>query len=286
VARTDVTSTDVTSTDVTSTETTVSNSADHTEPILVAEHIRRSFGGLNAANVDHLDVPQGQIIALIGPNGAGKTTLFNVLTGFEHADSGKWTFQGRQITGQPPYQIAREGMVRTFQLARALARMSVLDNMKLAAADQRGERFFAALVGPLWRAQEHRIEARALELLEWVGLARHRDDYAGTLSGGERKLLELGRAVMAEPGLLMLDEPTSGVNPALTDDLLDRIGSLREQGVTVLFVEHDMEVVTRISDGAVCMAQGRVIAEGTPAEVVSDPAVVDAYVGTYHGERS
>jgi neutral amino acid transport system ATP-binding protein len=276
----------MTRTDVTRTEAPVSPSADRADPILVAEGVRRSYGGLSAANVDHLEVPEGRIIALIGPNGAGKTTLFNVLTGFEHADSGRWTFQGRQITGQPPYQIARKGMVRTFQLARALARMTVLDNMKLAAGNQRGERFFVALVRPFWRAQERLTELRALELLEWVGLARHRDDYAGTLSGGERKLLELGRALMADPALLMLDEPTSGVNPALTEGLLDRIGSLRAQGVTVVFVEHDMEVVTRISDGAVCMAEGRVIAEGTPAEVVGDPAVVDAYLGTHHGERA
>jgi neutral amino acid transport system ATP-binding protein len=257
-----------------------------TEPILVAEHVRRSFGGVCAADVEHLDVPEGRIVALIGPNGAGKTTLFNVLTGFEHADSGRWTFEGQEIMGQPPYQIAREGMVRTFQLPRALARMTVLDNMKLAAARQRGERFLAALVRPIWRAQERHVEARALELLEWLGLAPLRNDYGGTLSGGQRKLLELGRAVMAEPGLLMLDEPTSGVNPALTDTLLDRIGALREQGVTVLFVEHDMDVVTRISDGVVCMAQGRVIAKGTPAEVVADPAVVNAYLGTHHGERA
>jgi neutral amino acid transport system ATP-binding protein len=257
-----------------------------TEPILVAEHVRRSFGGICAADVEHLDVPEGRIVALIGPNGAGKTTLFNVLTGFEHADSGRWTFEGQEIMGHQPYQIAREGMVRTFQLPRALARMTVLDNMKLAAARQRGERFLAALVRPIWRAQERHVEARALELLEWLGLAPLRNDYGGTLSGGQRKLLELGRAVMAEPGLLMLDEPTSGVNPALTDTLLDRIGALREQGVTVLFVEHDMDVVTRISDGVVCMAQGRVIAEGTPAEVVTDPAVVNAYLGTHHGERA
>jgi neutral amino acid transport system ATP-binding protein len=257
-----------------------------TEPILVAEHVRRSFGGICAADVEHLDVPEGRIVALIGPNGAGKTTLFNVLTGFEHADTGRWTFQGQEIMGHTPYQIAQEGMVRTFQLARALARMTVLDNMKLAAANQRGERFFVALVRPIWRAQERHVEARALELLEWLGLAPLRNDYAGTLSGGQRKLLELGRAVMAEPALLMLDEPTSGVNPALTDTLLDRIGALREQGVTVLFVEHDMDVVTRISDGVVCMAQGRVIAEGTPAEVVTDPTVVNAYLGTHHGERA
>jgi neutral amino acid transport system ATP-binding protein len=265
---------------------TLADATGGSPPILEADHVRRSFGGLAAVDVEHLDVPGGRIVALIGPNGAGKTTFFNVLTGFERADRGRWTFEGQQLTGQPPYRIAQAGMVRTFQLPRALARMTVLDNMKLAAQGQRGERFFVALVRPIWRAQERQVEARAIELLEWLGLAALRDDYAGTLSGGQRKLLELGRAVMAEPALLMLDEPTAGVNPALKQSLLDRIHTLRAQGMTVLFVEHDMDVVTRISDGVVCMAEGRVIAEGTPGEVVSDTAVVDAYLGTHHGEQS
>jgi neutral amino acid transport system ATP-binding protein len=265
---------------------TLADATGGSPPILEADHVRRSFGGLAAVDVEHLEVPGGRIVALIGPNGAGKTTFFNVLTGFERADRGRWTFEGQQLTGQQPYRIAQAGMVRTFQLPRALARMTVLDNMKLAAQRQRGERFFVALVRPIWRAQERQVEARAIELLEWLGLAALRDHYAGTLSGGHRKLLELGRAVMAEPALLMLDEPTAGVNPARKQSLLDRIHTLRAQGMTVLFVEHDMDVVTRISDGVVCMAEGRVIAEGTPGEVVSDTAVVDAYLGTHHGEQS
>jgi len=253
-----------------------------TEPILVAEHIQRSFGGVRAVDVDHLEVPGGRIVALIGPNGAGKTTLFNILTGFEHTGSGRWTFQGQQLTGQPPYRIARAGMVRTFQLPRVLARMTVLDNMKLAGANQRGERFFIALVRPAWRAQEQRLEARALELLEWLGLARLRDDYAGTLSGGQRKLLEFARALMREPAIVMLDEPMAGVNPALGLELLDHMRMLRAtEGLTFLLIEHDLEVVMAVSDVVHVMNQGRVIATGPPEQVRRDPTVIDAYLGTH-----
>ncbi|HEU5302653.1 MAG TPA: ABC transporter ATP-binding protein [Acidimicrobiia bacterium] len=251
------------------------------DAILEARGMRRSFGGLIAVDVDEFHVPRGQILGLIGPNGAGKTTFFNLLTGFERADDGSWVFDGRDLTGKPSYRIARAGMVRTFQIPKALSKMTVLDNMKLAAPHQRGERFFAALARPLWISQDHAIETRALELLDWVGLADKRSDYAGTLSGGQRKLLELGRSMMTAPRLLMLDEPTAGVNPALTETLLERIQSLKDEGMTVLFVEHDMDVVTTISDRVVCMAEGSIISEGTAREVVSDPAVIDAYLGRH-----
>ncbi|MBM3671848.1 MAG: ABC transporter ATP-binding protein [Actinobacteria bacterium] len=254
--------------------------------ILQARGMRRAFGGLVAVDVESFSVMRGSITALIGPNGAGKTTLFNVLTGFERADHGEWTFDDRDVSGWPAYRIARAGMVRTFQIPKALARMSVLENMKLAAQTQRGEGFFPALLRRLWCDEEARIEARGVELLEWVGLAKQRDDYAGTLSGGQRKLLELGRALMTNPRLVMLDEPTAGVNPALTEQLLDRIRSVRDEGATVLFVEHDMDVVGSISDRVICMAQGSVIAEGTAAEVVADPQVIDAYLGERHGEAA
>jgi branched-chain amino acid transport system ATP-binding protein len=254
------------------------------EPILVADDVRRAFGGLVAVDVEHFEVPAGEIVALIGPNGAGKTTFFNLLTGFERADSGTWSFEGANLSGKPAYRIARAGMVRTFQIPRALARLTVLDNVKLAAPRQRGEHFFPALARPAWRAQDRDVEVRALEMLEWVGLGAMCDEYAGTLSGGQRKLLELARALMADPRLVMLDEPTAGVNPALTEQLLDRITGLRGRGLTVLFVEHDMDVVASISNRVVCMAQGAVIADGTPSEVVRDQAVIDAYLGT-HGTR-
>lgn len=257
-----------------------------TEPILVAHDVRKSFGGLLAVDVERFEVPRGAIVALIGPNGAGKTTFFNVLTGFERRNTGAWRFDGVALEGKSPHVIARAGMVRTFQIPKALARMTVLDNMMLAAPHQRGERFLVSLTRRSWRQQEAEVETRALELLDWVGLVAKRSDYAGTLSGGQRKLLELGRALMADPRLVMLDEPTAGVNPTLTATLLERITDLRDRGLTVVFVEHDMDVVASISDRVVCMAEGSVIAEGSHHEVVSNPAVIDAYLGREHGERA
>jgi neutral amino acid transport system ATP-binding protein len=254
------------------------------DEILVVRGVRRTFGGLLAVNVEYLAIERNSITALIGPNGAGKTTLFNLLTGFDRADGGSWRFDGVDLTSKPAYRVARAGMVRTFQLTKALARLTVLDNMLLAAPDQKGERMLAAL-GRVWRGQERENERRALELLERYQLADKRDDHAGTLSGGQRKLLEMARALMVDPKLVMLDEPMAGVNPVLVQSLLDHIRELRDEGRTVVFVEHDMDVVMNISDRVVCMAEGRVIADAPPAQIVTDPAVIDAYLGAHHGER-
>ena len=253
------------------------------DPILVIDGVRRSFGGLLAVDVDHLEVQRGVITALIGPNGAGKTTLFNLLTGFDKADGGRWSFDGRAIAGAPPHRIAQFGMVRTFQLTKALARLTVLENMKLGAVHQRGERFFPAVVRTLWREQEREIEARAERLLEQFNLAHMRDEYAGTLSGGQRKLLELARALMVEPRLVMLDEPMAGVNPALTQLVLEHVVALRDANMSVVFVEHDMDVVMTISDWVVCLGEGSVIAEGPPDSIVANSEVIDAYLGSEHG---
>jgi neutral amino acid transport system ATP-binding protein len=252
------------------------------DPILVGEDIVRRFGGLTAVDVDHVEVQRGVITALIGPNGAGKTTFFNVLTGFDQPDSGQWEFNGRSLKGVPAYRVSRMGMVRTFQLTKALSRLSVMENMRLGATGQRGESLLRAMFAPLWRPQEIANTDRALALLERFKLDTKADDFAGSLSGGQRKLLEMARALMVEPELVMLDEPMAGVNPALKQSLLGHVKSLRDDGMTVLFVEHDMDMVRDISDWVIVMAQGRLISEGPPDSVMSDQRVIDAYLGAHH----
>ncbi|GLI26771.1 ABC transporter ATP-binding protein [Agromyces rhizosphaerae] len=252
------------------------------EPILTADGLVRRFNGLVAVDVDHLEVPRGRITALIGPNGAGKTTTFNLLAGFDRPDEGRWSFDGRDIHHLPAHRIARLGMVRTFQLTRVLGRLSVLDNMLLGAGDQPGEQLRRALLPWTWRAARAEATERAHELLARFTLDAKAGDLAASLSGGQRKLLEMARALMARPTLLMLDEPMAGVNPALTQSLLDHVLALRDEGITVLFVEHDMHVVKHIADHVIVMADGRVIAEGAPREVLTDDRVVDAYLGSHH----
>jgi neutral amino acid transport system ATP-binding protein len=252
------------------------------DPILVADGIRRNFGGLTAVAVDHVEFQRGRITALIGPNGAGKTTFFNLLTGFDEPDEGRWVFDGEEMNGIAAYKTARLGMVRTFQLTKSLTRLPVIENMKLGATGQRGENVFRGLFRPLWGSQEKEIEAKADGLLERFRLAHMRDEFAGNLSGGQRKLLEMARALMADPRLIMLDEPMAGVNPALTQSLLGHVKSLREEGRTVIFVEHDMDVVRDISDWVVVMAEGSIIAEGPPSSIGANQQVIDAYLGAHH----
>ena len=254
------------------------------DPILVVDDVSRSFGGLRAVDVSHLEVERGLITSVIGPNGAGKTTLFNLLTGFDDADSGTWTLDGVPLHRKHPHTVARSGMVRTFQLTKALAKMTVLDNLMLGAVEQTGEGMISALLPFRWRAQEREVRARAEDLLERFRLAHMRDEYAGTLSGGQRKLLEMARALMVEPKVVLLDEPMAGVNPALVQALLAHVTGLRDEGVTVIFIEHDMDVVMGISDWVVCLAEGTVISEGLPEAVGSDPRVIDAYLGSRHDE--
>ena len=251
------------------------------DPILVADNITRRFGGLTAVDVDHLEVQRGVITALIGPNGAGKTTFFNLLTGFDKPNTGNWSFNGRSLKGVSAYKVARMGMIRTFQLTKVLAKLTVIENMRLGATGQRGERFLPGMLG-LWKDQEAANTRKADALLDRFLLAKKREDFAGSLSGGQRKLLEMARALMADPELVMLDEPMAGVNPALKQSLLGHVKSLRDEGRTVLFVEHDMDMVRDISDWVVVMAQGKIIAEGPPESVMGNQKVIDAYLGAHH----
>ena len=252
------------------------------DPAIVVDGVTRTFGGLTAVSVDHLEIQRGGITGLIGPNGAGKTTLFNLLTGFDQPNTGTWSYDGRPLGSLKPHQVARLGVVRTFQLTKALSRLTVLQNMLLGAQGQRGESFLRALVPGTWRAQENANTERAMDLLQRFKLDAKKDDFAGTLSGGQRKLLEMARALMSDPQVVMLDEPMAGVNPALTQSLLGHVKDLREQGMTVIFVEHDMDVVRDISDWVVVMAAGRIIAEGPPESISQNQAVVDAYLGAHH----
>jgi branched-chain amino acid transport system ATP-binding protein len=263
------------------------------DSILTVDHITRQFGGLIAVDVNHLEVQRGAITALIGPNGAGKTTFFNLITGFDRPSSAKaliggpeevasWQFNGKSLASTSSHRVARAGMVRTFQLTKALSAMTVLENMMLGASTQSGERLALSLARPVWRPKEREIQAQAEELLQRFKLYEKRKDYAGSLSGGQRKLLEMARALMSNPAMIMLDEPMAGVNPALTQSLLGHIQDLRDQGTTVLFVEHDMHVVRHISDWVVVMAEGKIVAEGQPENVMKNQAVIDAYLGSHH----
>jgi neutral amino acid transport system ATP-binding protein len=254
------------------------------EPILRVEDVVLRFGGVKAVDGATLSVEPGKITALIGPNGAGKTSLFNAVTGFYRPNSGSIVFDGREIAGKRPHAVARQGLVRTFQLTKALAKMSVMDNMMLAAPNQAGEKMFAPWITP-WvvRRQEKENRAKAVELLELFNLAEKRDDYAATLSGGQRKLLELARALMMEPRMILLDEPMAGINPTLGARLLEHVGKLRDDGMTFVLVEHDMDVVMRVSEHVIVMANGRVITEGTADEVRKNQQVIDAYLGTGGG---
>ena len=254
------------------------------DPILTADNIRREFGGIVAVDVDHFEVHKGSITALIGPNGAGKTTFFNLLTGFDQPNSGQWNFNGKAMNGVASHRTAALGMVRTFQLTKSLTKLSVIENMRLGATDQKGEKWWNGLFAAVWKGQEAEITRRADELLTRFKMDHMRDEYAGSLSGGQRKLLEMARALMTNPTLVMLDEPMAGVNPALKQSLNQHIRGLRDDGMTVLFVEHDMDMVHDISDWVIVMAEGRIIAEGTPDDISSNPAVIDAYLGTRQGQ--
>ena len=252
---------------------------------MVADNVRRTFGGLTAVDVEHVEIQRGVITGLIGPNGAGKTTFFNLLTGFDQPDEGHWSFKGKSLKGIPAYRVARLGMVRTFQLTKVLSRLTVIENMRVGATGQQGETPAARRCSRRCGAARRRpTPTGPMPCSSGSCSIKKREDFAGSLSGGQRKLLEMARALMVEPELVMLDEPMAGVNPALKQSLLGHVKSLRDEGRTVLFVEHDMDMVRDISDWVIVMAQGKIIAEGPPDSVMGDQRVIDAYLGAHHDQ--
>ena len=249
---------------------------------LQVDGLRKTFGGITAVDDASFRVERGTLTGLIGPNGAGKSTTFNLITGMLRPDAGTVTFDGEDITGQKPHAIANRGLVRTFQIARELQEMTVLENLMLAPKDQRGEALWRS-VTPGFRGdvveQEEELLERVWDVIEFFDIDHIADEYAGNLSGGQRKLLELARALMVDPEMLLLDEPFAGVNPTLEEKLLDRIHDLTEQGYTFLLVEHDMDLIMENCEHVIVMHQGKVLASGTPAEIRNDERVVEAYLG-------
>lgn len=249
-------------------------------PLLTAGGLIKNFGGICAVDNVSIEVEKGSITGLIGPNGAGKTTLFNLLSNFIRPDRGRVLLDGEPVQHLQPHEIAQRGMIRTFQVARALSRLSVMDNMLLAAQQQSGEKFWRTWFRSkqIW-AEERRQKERAIAILESVGLAAMANEYAGALSGGQRKLLELGRALMADPQLILLDEPAAGVNPRLINEICDRILSWNRNGMTFLIIEHNMDVIMSICDRVWVLAEGRNLAVGTPEEIQTNSQVLEAYLG-------
>jgi branched-chain amino acid transport system ATP-binding protein len=252
--------------------------------LLEIQGLIKQFGGHRAVDGASFRVEAGTVTGLIGPNGAGKTTCFNCIAGFLRTDGGRILFDGHDVTGAAPHRMFRRGLTRTFQIPQELRSLSVIENLLLVPAGQSGERPWGPLLRPgLVRRQERENVARAREVLELVELAPLMRDPAGSLSGGQRKLLELARALMSRPRMILLDEPGAGVNPTLARRLTDHIARVRdEMGVTFLLIEHDMDLVARVCDPVIVMTAGRVLVEGSPSAVLANAGVQEAYLGSQY----
>ncbi|HYM40047.1 MAG TPA: ABC transporter ATP-binding protein [Thermoplasmata archaeon] len=250
------------------------------EPILRVMDVHRSFGGIRAVDGCSLDVQPNTITGLIGPNGAGKSTLFNIIAGLYAPDSGEIVFQREHVEGLPAHAVVRRGLVKTFQIPHEFRNLTVLENLLVAAQHVRGDRLIDLVLHPLGiRRDEAAIQKKAEDILGLVGLRPLRDEYAKNLSGGQKKLLEIARAMMEEPRMILLDEPMAGVNPTLAQKLLEIIESLRKKGMSFFLVEHDMDIIMKRCDWVIVMHQGRTLAQGKPDEIKVHPQVIDSYLG-------
>jgi branched-chain amino acid transport system ATP-binding protein len=249
--------------------------------MLKVEGVVKNFGGLTAVRGCSLEVREGSITGLIGPNGAGKTTLFNIITGHYKPDQGRIVFQGEDINGLPPHQIFQKKIYRTFQITREFSQMTVIENLMFVPEDQIGEKIWNTWFRPsAVRKQERAIQEKALEVLEFVELVDMKDEYAGSLSGGQKKLLELAKSLMADPRMVLLDEPGAGVNPSLMRKLIANIRKLcEEKNITFFLIEHDMNLVMNLCNPVIVMSEGKKLAEGTPEEIKRDERVLEAYLG-------
>ena len=257
------------------------------KPLLSVRSVEKKFGGLRAVDKASFDISAGSITALIGPNGAGKTTLFNIMTGFLRPDFGSIWLDGVEITRLPPHKLFRRGLIRTFQIPAAFERMTVLDNLMVVPEAQSGENFLSALTRPGKVVREERkIKERATEVLDFLQMAHVRDEYAGSLSGGQKKLLELGRTMMTEPRIILLDEPGAGVNPKLMEKLAADIRRLNsERGYTFCIIEHDMDLIASLCDPIIVLTEGSVLLQGDMTAIRNNDAVRNAYLGSSHPSR-